>query len=114
MPEYTVGCVVAVATVLLLDLVIVRTRLVTTAQFWLAYAICAAFQVPVDGWLTKLNAPIVNYNPDQMLGVRFPWHIPVEDYLFGFAMILLTLITWTSLTRRRGTHGARTEAARGH
>jgi lycopene cyclase domain-containing protein len=59
-----------------------------------------AFQVGVDGWLTKLSAPIVVYNPNQVSGVRFPWNIPVEDFLFGFALVTTTLLAWVRTARR--------------
>ena len=49
------------------------------------------FHVLVDGWLTKLSAPIVIYDDEEITGLRIPWDIPVEDYLFGFSMITLTL-----------------------
>ena len=58
------------------------------------------FQVLVDGWLTKLSAPIVIYDPDQMTGLRFPWDIPVEDYLFGYSMVTLTIMLWVRWGRR--------------
>ena len=57
-------------------------------------AIVYFFHVLVDGWLTKLSAPIVIYDEGQITGVRVPWDIPVEDYLFGFSMITLTLMLW--------------------
>jgi len=41
------------------------------------------FQAVVDGWLTKLSAPIVIYNEQHSTGIRFPFDIPVEDFLFG-------------------------------
>jgi hypothetical protein len=35
-----------------------------------------------------------------------PWDIPVEDYLFGFSMITLTLLLWVRLGRPTdGTEG---------
>ena len=60
-------------------------------------AIVYCFHVLVDGWLTKLSAPIVVYDEGQITGVRVPWDIPVEDYLFGFSMITLTLMLWVHL-----------------
>jgi hypothetical protein len=36
-----------------------------------------------------------------MLGVRFPWDIPIEDFGFGFAMVTLTILLWRRLTDRR-------------
>jgi lycopene cyclase domain-containing protein len=59
--------------------------------------------VLVDGWLTKLSAPIVSYHPEQFSGIRFPWDIPIEDFGFGFSMVTLTLLLWVRLTRRSTT-----------
>ena len=68
-----------------------------------------AFHVLVDGWLTKLSAPIVRYDEEEILGLRIPWDIPVEDYLFGFSMITLTLMLWVRLGVKgdRGDRGDR-------
>ena len=63
-------------------------------------AIVYCFHVLVDGWLTKLSAPIVIYDEGQITGLRVPWDIPVEDYLFGFSMITLTLLVWVHLGDR--------------
>ena len=52
------------------------------------------FQILVDGWLTKLSAPIVIYDTAQTTGVRFPFDIPVEDFLFGFALVTAALLIW--------------------
>jgi lycopene cyclase domain-containing protein len=93
MPEYTVLAVLSVAGTVGLERWL-RTGLFRRLQYWLAMAIVFAFQVPVDGWLTKLSAPIVRYAPEHHLGVRWPWDIPVEDYLFGFSMVTLCLILW--------------------
>ena len=107
MPEYTVLTVVAVVAVVAVELLWLRTGIFATAQYWLSMVIVFAFQVLVDGWLTKLSDPIVIYNPDQMLGLRVPWDIPIEDYGFGFAMVTLTLLVWRRLLDRRA---ARTTA----
>lgn len=100
MPEYTALAVVSVVGVVLLELLWLRTGLFRQARFWLAMAIVYAFHVLVDGWLTKLSAPIVLYDEDHITGVRIPWDIPVEDYLFGFSMIVLTLLAWLRVGRR--------------
>ena len=91
---YTVPAVVMAAAVVALELLWLRTGLFRRRSFWIAYAICLFFQVLVDGWLTKLSAPIVIYDPDEFSGWRFPWDIPVEDYVYGFALITLTLLLW--------------------
>jgi lycopene cyclase domain-containing protein len=100
MPEYTVLTVIAVLGTIALELVVFRTGIFRTAQYWLTMVIVFAFQVVVDGWLTKLSDPIVIYHPDQMLGIRFPWDIPIEDYGFGFAMVTLTILLWRRLLDR--------------
>lgn len=102
MPEYTVLTVIAVLGTIALELLVFKTGIFRTAQYWLTMAIVVGFQVLVDGWLTKLSAPIVIYHPDQMLGIRFPWDIPIEDFGFGFAMVTLTILLWRRLTDRPG------------
>jgi lycopene cyclase domain-containing protein len=99
-PEYTLLTAVAVVAVVALELLVWRTGVFGRLRFWLATAIVFGFQVPVDGWLTKLSAPIVIYEEDQMLGARFPWDIPVEDFGFGFAMVTLTIVLWERAGRR--------------
>ena len=101
MPEYTVLAVLSVVATVLLERFL-RVGLFRRLQYWLAMAIVFAFQVPVDGWLTKLSAPIVIYAPEQHLGVRWPWDIPVEDFLFGFSMVTLCLIVWERVKARTG------------
>ena len=108
MPEYTVLTVIAVLATVALELFVLRTGIFATAQYWLTMVIVFGFQVLVDGWLTKLSDPIVLYDPDQMLGVRFPWDIPIEDYGFGFAMVTLTILGWRRLLDRAA---ARADAA---
>ncbi|MFO7778745.1 MAG: lycopene cyclase domain-containing protein [Nitriliruptoraceae bacterium] len=100
MAEYTLLTVLAIIVVVLLDLVVVRTRLLTTLGFWLALAIVWAFQIPVDGWLTRLDAAIVCYDDRHFSGVRIFFDSPIEDFGFGFAMVLATLMVWTVSARR--------------
>jgi lycopene cyclase domain-containing protein len=91
---YTVPAVATAVAVVVVELAWLRTGLLRRRSFWVAYAICLGFQVLVDGWLTKLSAPIVRYDEAEMTGLRFPWDIPVEDYVYGFALITLTLLFW--------------------
>lgn len=102
-PEYPLMTVVAVVAVLVLELAWFRTGVFKTAQYWIAIAITWLFQSVVDGWLTKLSAPIVIYNPAQQSGLRFPWDIPIEDFGFGWAMVTLTILVWTRLGRTERT-----------
>ena len=107
MPEYTILTVIAVLAVVALELFVLRTGIFRTVQYWLAMLIVFAFQIPVDGWLTKLRDPIVIYNPSEMIGIRVPWDIPIEDFGFGFAMVTLTILVWRSLLDRRAIQPGR-------
>lgn len=100
MLEYTMGTLIAMLVVVLIELLWARTGIFRTGQYWLALGIMFAFQVLVDGWLTKLSDPIVSYHPEQFSQVRFPWDIPIEDFGFGFALITASLIVWEVLGRR--------------
>jgi lycopene cyclase domain-containing protein len=89
--NYTVAAVLAVLTVVVLDLVVFRTKLLLRKAFWTAYAIVLFFQLIVNGLLTGL--PIVRYDPSRIAGLRIIY-APFEDVLFGFALVTLTLVLW--------------------
>ena len=99
---YTVPAVLAVLCVIALEFAVLRTGLFRRAAYWLTMAIVFGFQILVDGWLTKLSAPIVIYDDQHTSGVRFPFDIPVEDFLFGFAMVTAVLLLWER--QRAGQH----------
>jgi lycopene cyclase domain-containing protein len=105
MHEYTVLALLSVVGTVALELAWFRTGVFRRAQYWIAMGIVYVFHVLVDGWLTKLSAPIVIYDDGQLLGIRIPWDIPVEDYLFGFSMITLTLLVWLHLGDRHDPPG---------
>lgn len=95
--SYTQAAATAVAAALLCDTWLLRTRLVFTSSYWIAYLIVVAFQLLVNGVLT--GARIVVYNPHQIIGLRVA-HAPVEDLGFGFALMLVTVSWWSWLGRR--------------
>lgn len=120
MPEYTLLTALAVVLVVTLDLVVIRTRLLATLGFWLTLTIMWVFQIPVDGWLTRLDAAIVRYDERHFSGIRVFFDSPIEDFGFGFAMVLATLMVWTFLSgrstraeQRRPRPAARGEAEAG-
>lgn len=94
MHGYTLSALVACGAVIGLELAVLRTGLLRRRTLWIAFLIILFFQVIVDGWLTKLSAPIVIYGRRHLSGARFPWDIPVEDFLFGWAMCTLALLLW--------------------
>ncbi len=97
---YTVPALASVVAVVVAELAWLRTGLFRRRAYWITMAIVLAFQVPVDGWLTKLSAPVVVYDPAHHLGLRFPFDIPVEDFLFGFSLVTAVLLAWTGTERR--------------
>lgn len=92
--SYSTLALISVAVVIILDLAIARTFLLGTFRFWFSYAIVFGFQLLTNSWLTGWN--IVMYDRDAIWGVRWA-NAPVEDLLFGFSMILGTLIVWRLL-----------------
>jgi lycopene cyclase domain-containing protein len=94
---YTAAALSGVAGALAVDLALLRTRLVTRAVFWATYPIVIAFQLLANGILTGRH--IVIYDRAAIIGWRIAY-APVEDLLFGFAMVLLTLSIWVWLGRR--------------
>ena len=97
---YTIAALLGVAGALAVDLLVLRTRLVTRAVFWATYPIIIAFQLLSNGILTGRG--IVIYDPAAILGWRIAY-APVEDLLFGFAMVTLTLASWAAVNRRANT-----------
>jgi lycopene cyclase domain-containing protein len=91
---YSAPAVLAVVVVFVLEFVVLRTGLFRRSGYWLSMLIVLGFQIPVDGWLTKRSAPIVLYNERQTSGLRFGFDIPVEDFLFGFALVTAVLLLW--------------------
>jgi lycopene cyclase domain-containing protein len=91
---YTVPAVLSALGVGALELMVLRTGLFRRPAYWLSMLIVIGFQILTDGWLTKLSAPIVVYDARQTSGIRFPFDIPIEDFLFGFALVTAVLLLW--------------------
>jgi lycopene cyclase domain-containing protein len=71
-----------------------RTGVFRSRGYWISMAICGTFMVAVDGWMSKLSAPIVIYDEAHTSGLRFPWDIPTEEFLYAFAMLTLPVLIW--------------------
>jgi lycopene cyclase domain-containing protein len=94
---YTITVGLGIVAAVLLDLAVLRTKLLRRKAFWTAYVIMLFFQLVVNGLLTGLK--IVRYDPSTIIGWRIVY-APVEDLLFGFALVLLTLTLWVWAGRR--------------
>jgi lycopene cyclase domain-containing protein len=91
---YTQLAISAVVIVIILDLYVIKTGLLKLKVFWTSYAIIVGFQLLTNWWLTSRN--IVMYSPDAILGLRIA-SAPVEDLLFGFALVVGVLVNWIRL-----------------
>lgn len=99
-PIYPTLAVLAALAVVVLEVKGLRTGLFRDRAYWVAMAICFAFMVPVDGWLTKRSAPIVIYRPADTSGIHPVWDIPLEEYAYAFAMLTLVMLVWDHQGRR--------------
>lgn len=95
--SYTAAALLGVVAALGVDLFWLRTALVRRRVFWATYPLIVGFQLLSNGILTGRR--IVRYDPGAIIGVRIAY-APVEDLLFGFAMVLLTLSGWVFWGRR--------------
>ena len=100
--SYTALAVLGAVLAVVLDLAVLRTRLLTRRVFWTAYAIIVVFQLVTNGWLTGRD--IVTYDADAVAGVRLAY-APVEDLLFGFSLVVQTLAWWVWWGRRLNSFG---------
>lgn len=99
-PAYPGFSLLAVAVVVALELAWLRTGVFRQRAYWLAMLVVFAFQVPVDGWMTKLSDPIVIYNPSVLSGVRFPFDIPLEEFAYAWAMVTFAILLWERAGRQ--------------
>jgi lycopene cyclase domain-containing protein len=94
MAIYPALAVVAAALVVVLELRVLRTGVFRQPAYWIAMAIVFAFMIPVDGWLTKLSAPIVIYRDGDTSRWRPVWDILGEEFVYAFALVTLVIIAW--------------------
>jgi lycopene cyclase domain-containing protein len=91
---YTQLALCAVVIAVTVDLFVIKTTLLKRKVFWTSYAIIVGFQLLTNWWLTSRN--IVMYSPDAIIGIRIA-SAPIEDLLFGFALVLGVLTNWIRL-----------------
>jgi len=95
---------------IIVDLFILKTKVLKLKMFWLSYIIILFFQFLTNGVLTRFL--IVRYNDFATIGGDYTTKVPpmigdgrlffapVEDVFFGFSMILLTVSIWIWLGRK--------------
>ena len=95
---------------IIVDLFILKTKVLKLRLFWISYIIVLFFQFLTNGVLTRFL--IVRYNDFATIGGDYTTKVPpmigdgrlffapVEDVFFGFSMILLTVSIWIWLVRK--------------
>lgn len=96
MKEYTLIAACAVIATVLLDRKS-GLRLLSRTEYYLFLFIILGFKFWVNGYLT--GEAIVLYNPQFFLGIRLGT-IPLEDFLFGFSMVTMSIIFWECFKQR--------------
>ena len=94
---HTEASLLGIAVTVVLDLWVLRTRLLTRRAFWVSYAIVLFFQTITNEWLTSRG--VFLYDPDAILGWRIG-HAPIEDFFFGFSLVAQSMIWWVWWGRR--------------
>lgn len=95
MKEYTVLASISVLVTCLADAQS-GVRLLKRPLYYLFLLVIACFKLAVNGYLT--SSGIVLYNPEFFSQIRVT-SIPLEDFLFGFSMVTMTIIFWERLKR---------------
>ena len=95
--NYSDIAITAFAIAVMADLFLFKNSLLTRPAFWTSYAIILPFQLLTNWWLTSKN--IVMYSPDAIIGRRI-CSAPVEDLLFGFALVLSVMSLWVYWGRK--------------
>ena len=111
MPIYPTLAVTAAIVVILIELRFLRSGLFREPAYWISMAICYAFMIPVDGWLTKLSAPIVIYRPEDTSGIYPLWDIPLEEYAYAFALLTAVMLTWDRVGASHARRSAREDVS---
>ena len=108
---YTQIAMFAALLAVAIDLWIIKSAITTRKVFWVSYIIIIFFQLISNGILT--GAGIVEYSGAKIIGSDTPIdsrppflgdgriaYAPVEDLIFGFALIVLTLSMWVRLGQK--------------
>ncbi|MFZ4261926.1 lycopene cyclase domain-containing protein [Sphingobacterium sp. HJSM2_6] len=99
-PDKTYTLVTAVVTLGTLIYLHFIAKCPWIGQASLVFGILMLGFFPVNGVLTGsgIPSPIVNYNPEQFLGIRM-WTIPIEDAVYGYSQFLLNIYFFELIKR---------------
>jgi lycopene cyclase domain-containing protein len=96
--EYTLLAIAGVIISVIVDVLVLRTRLVFNKKFWVFWIVMFVLIFIINGYLTW--RPIVLYGEGHYLGIRL-FTIPIEDFLYGFSLLTLNISIWEFYSRRK-------------
>jgi len=94
MPEYTFFVIFAVLTSLVLDLFILKTKLLKNPKLYYFFAITTILHTIVDNWLNGrwwFDGYIVGPYPSNFFSGIYVWQTPLENYFYGYSLLLMNL-----------------------
>ena len=94
--EYTGLVLIALSVVALLDM-FMNSYILLQSRTYLFLAIVAGFVLVFNGYLTA--RPVVLYGEQYQLSFRIIT-IPIEDFFYGFSLLLLNVIVYEKFRRR--------------
>lgn len=96
MKEYTLLAALSVLVTIVIDHQS-GVRILRQKLYYVFFAVIIGFKLLVNGYLTR---HIVMYNPQFFMGIRIGT-IPLEDFLFGFSMVTLSIVCWEYFKKKR-------------
>jgi lycopene cyclase domain-containing protein len=97
MKEYTLLAVAGVLLAVIVDMFVLRTKLILNKKFWVFWYVMFVLIFIINGYLTW--RPIVLYGEGHYLGLRL-FTIPIEDFLYGFALLTLNISIWEFCSKK--------------
>ncbi len=99
MMEYTLVVGIFLAFLLVLDTILhTRVLRLSNRPFWITALIFAAFQLVLDNYFTQIG--IWTFNREEVIGIFVPF-IPIENLVYGFELLALTIILYSFFARPR-------------
>lgn len=94
MPLYPTLAVISAILVIASERWYFRSGIFRSGAYWFSMAIVYMFMIPVDGWMSKLSAPIVIFNDDHTSAWRPIWDILAEEFVYAFALLTFIILCW--------------------
>jgi lycopene cyclase domain-containing protein len=102
--EYTFLTFVSVLVAIILDLWILKTRLLTNKKYYIFLIFQILLHSVVDNWLNGrywFESYIVGPYGSRFFSNIYIWQTPLENYFFGFALILMNISVFEYLLSKK-------------